>query len=102
MLLYLLIKVIVDFVNKENKKLISKETYRGDTIQNMKNITDLTIEQLQKSKLLIDQMTQVLFRRSIDIPMTKELYQIQDLLNNIYSDYADEIDKLDENYHSFI
>ena len=34
MLLYLLIKVIVDFVNKENKKLMSKETYGGDTIQN--------------------------------------------------------------------
>jgi len=47
-------------------------------------------------------MTQVLFRRSVDIPMTKELYQIQDLLNGVYSDYADEIDKLDDNYHSFI
>ena len=60
-----------------------------------KNITDLTIEQLENSKLLIDQMTQVLFGRSLDIPMTKELYQIQDLLNDIYSDYADELNKKD-------
>ena len=69
---------------------------------NNKQIKNLTIEQLEKSKSLIDQMTQVLFRRSVDIPMTKELQQIQDLLNGVYSDYADEIDKLDENYHSFI
>ena len=75
-----------------------KQTYRGDTIQNMKNITDLTIDQLEQSKLLIDQMTQVLFKRSIDIPMTREIHQIQDLLNNIYSDYADELDKKDGSF----
>jgi hypothetical protein len=64
----------------------------------MKNITDLTIDQLEQSKLLIDQMTQVLFKRSIDIPMTREIQQIQDLLNDIYSDYADELDKKDGSF----
>lgn len=85
-------------LNNTTMKRTGEIQFRNKNNMSNKNITDLTIEQLENSKLLIDQMTQVLFRRSIDIPMTKELYQIQDLLNDIYSDYADELNKKDGSF----
>jgi hypothetical protein len=60
----------------------------------MKNLSQLTIEELELTKTLIDKLTQVLFQKNPNIPMTKELKQIQDSLNDVDSDYSDAIDEL--------
>ena len=66
-------------------------------INKMKNLSQLTIVELELTKTLIDQLTQVLFQKNPNIPMTKELKQIQNSLNDVYSDYADAIDKTTTN-----
>ena len=63
----------------------------------MKNLSQLTIVELELTKTLIDQLTQVLFQKNSNIPMTQELKQIQNSLNDVYSDYADAIDKTTTN-----
>ena len=63
----------------------------------MKNLSQLTIVELELTKTLIDKLTQVLFQKNPNIPMTKELKQIQNSLNDVYSDYADAIDKTTTN-----
>ena len=52
----------------------------------MKNLTDLTIAQLEETKLLLNKMFQVLSSKSLDLPMTTELKAIQDLMGNIEDD----------------
>ena len=66
-------------------------------INKMKNLSQLTIVELELTKTLIDQLTQVLFQKNSNIPMTQELKQIQNSLNDVYSDYADAIDKTTTN-----
>ena len=50
-------------------------------INKMKNLSQLTIVELELTKTLIDQLTQVLFQKNPNIPMTKELKQIQNSSN---------------------
>ena len=67
----------------------------------MKNLSQLTIVELELTKTLIDQLTQVLFQKNSNIPMTQELKQIQNSLNDVYSDYADAIDKENEQLQKY-
>jgi hypothetical protein len=64
----------------------------------MKNLTDLTPDQLYDSKVLIDQMCQLVFRRDCtQVPMTKELNSIINFINDIDEIYFDRQTEIENN-----
>ena len=61
----------------------------------MKNLKELTEDQIFETKVLMDKMCQLVFRKSDFIPMTKELQSIVNFITEIEELYDDQQQELE-------